>query len=101
MLEWGQGSSYAIYSIRLLEPEKRLEFLDSMRKEGVQGDTVLSYVVPDLDCYSSLGYKGTDFPNSLAWSQSVVNLPNHPTMSDEQIKRTINAVKRGMREIYA
>ena len=69
-----------------------------MRQSGVQGDTVLSYVIPDLACYRAQDYTGTPFPQAVAWSRSVLNLPNHPTMSDRQVWRVVHAVREALGE---
>lgn len=94
LLPWGDGASYAIYAARLTQANRRQSFLDSLRNAGVQGDTVLNYVVPDLECYRAHNYSGDAFPNALNWSQRVVNLPNHPTMTQTAVSRVIDAIKR-------
>jgi len=98
LLPWTDGASYAIYAVRLQQPAQRQHVLKSMRQSGVQGDTVLSYVIPSLACYRAQGYTGTPFPQAVAWSQRVLNLPNHPTMSDKQVLRVVRAVREALGE---
>lgn len=93
LLDWPPGSSYAIYAARLREPRERNRVLQILRQHGVQGDTVLSYVVPDLDCYRELGYSSDKSPNASSWARSVINLPNHPSMSRTEVNRTVRAVR--------
>jgi perosamine synthetase len=81
---WAAGSTHTIYTLRLNEPEHRLTVLSKLRRQGVQGGSVLDYVVPDLDCYRERGYIG-DYPNARTWAESALNLPNYPTLSDEQV----------------
>ena len=98
LLPWTDGASYAIYAVRLQQPAQRQHVLKSMRQSGVQGDTVLSYVIPGLACYRAQGYTGTPFPQAVAWSQSILNLPNHPTMSDKQVWCVVHAVREALGE---
>jgi perosamine synthetase len=98
LLPWTDGASYAIYAVRLQQPAQRQHVLKIMRQSGVQGDTVLSYVIPSLACYRAQGYTGKAFPQAVAWSQSVLNLPNHPTMSDKQVWRVVRAVREALGE---
>jgi len=98
LLPWTDGASYAIYAVRLQQLAQRQHVLKSMRQGSVQGDTVLSYVIPSLACYRAQGYTGTPFPQAVAWSQSILNLPNHPTMSDKQVWRVVRAVRGALGE---
>lgn len=84
LLDWPQGATHTIYALRLDDPSRRTQLLEGLRRRGVQGGTVLDYVVPDLDCYREHG-KLSEFPNARAWACQVLNLPNHPTLSDEQV----------------
>jgi dTDP-4-amino-4,6-dideoxygalactose transaminase len=96
LLEWPEGSSYAIYAARLSQPDTRQQVLASLRRHGVQGDTTLSYVVPGLECYRAVGYDAGPFPNAAAWARGVFNLPNHPTMTDTQVSRVVAAIRRAL-----
>lgn len=97
LLDWPEGSSYAIYAARLNDPSRRQQVLSALRRGGVQGDTTLSYVVPALECYRAAGY-GDAFANAVAWSQSVINFPNHPTMTDQQVSHVVRAVRNAVME---
>jgi len=94
LLQWPAGSSYAIYAARLRQPAQRDAVLASLRAAGVQGDTTVGYVVPDLACYRARGYDGAQFPNAMKWASSVINFPNHPTMADTNVDAVIRAVRR-------
>lgn len=92
VLSWPEGSTYAIYAVRLTEPELRPAVRAAMRQRGVQADTTLSYVVPGLSCYRALGYDDQPYPNSVAWAESVLNLPNHPGIPPRQALRIARAL---------
>lgn len=96
LLDWPEGSSYAIYAARLNQPATRQQVLGTLRRHGVQGDTTLSYVVPGLECYRAVGYDARPFPNAGAWARSVINLPNHPTMTEAQVSRVVAAARRAL-----
>src|SRR5262245_1689894 len=98
LLRCTDGGLYAIYAARLCRPEQRQHVLAGMHRGGVQGDTVLNYVVPGLACYRAEGYTDAAFPQAAAWSQSVLNLPNHPTMSDRQVHRVVYVVREALGE---
>ncbi|MGE3540971.1 MAG: DegT/DnrJ/EryC1/StrS family aminotransferase [Candidatus Tectimicrobiota bacterium] len=94
VLPWTDGSSYAIYAIRLGKPDSRPKVLAALRRGGVQGDTVLNYVVPGLACYGAQGYDNASFPHALAWAESVLNLPNYPSLSDTQALQCAQLVRQ-------
>lgn len=101
LLPWTEGSTYTIYSIRLKRPEDRVRILASLRKRGIQGSTILDYVIPGLDCYREKGYSSELFPRAGNWAASVLNLPNHPSMTEKQIRTVVGAVQEVVGEMYA
>jgi perosamine synthetase len=100
LLPWTEGSTYTIYSVRLKYPKDRLRILESLRKHGIQGSTILNYVIPGLDCYREKGSSSDLFPRSGYWAASVLNLPNHPSMTEGQVRTVVRAVKEVFGEIY-
>ncbi|MFQ5455909.1 MAG: DegT/DnrJ/EryC1/StrS family aminotransferase [Nitrospirota bacterium] len=100
LLDWTKGSTYAIYSARFTRPEKRGEILSKLIKKGIQCGTVLNYVVPALSCYQEIGYSGLEFPHAMAWADSVINFPDHPTMTDKHIQYCINTISKTFYEEY-
>jgi dTDP-4-amino-4,6-dideoxygalactose transaminase len=101
LLPWTEGSTYTIYSIRLKRPEDRLRILVSLRKSGIQGSTILNYVIPGLDCYREKGNSPDLFPRAGYWAASVLNLPNHPSMTEKQVRTVVGAVKEVIGGMYA
>jgi perosamine synthetase len=93
LLDWPDGSSYAIYAARVRDPRTRERGLAAMRRGGVQGDTTLGYVVPGLPCYRAQGHDAAPFVNAVEWSKRVINLPNHPTMTARQVSRVVDVVR--------
>jgi perosamine synthetase len=101
LMPWTEGSTYSIYSIRVKRPEDRISILTSLRKRGIQGSTILDYVIPGLDCYREKGYSPDLFPHAGNWAASVFNLPNHPSMTEKQVRTVVGAVREAVREMYA
>lgn len=93
LLEWPDGASFAIYAARVRDPDMRERILTAMRAGGLQGDTTLGYVVPELECYRDGGYGGGRFPNAVSWSRSVINLPSHPRLSDREVLHVAQVVR--------
>lgn len=94
---WEKGATHTIYTLRLDDPSRRLGVLRALRRSGVQGGTVLDYVVSELDCYRSIGIAG-DYPNAHQWAGRAVNLPNHPTLTDQQVAHCATALRAALAE---
>jgi len=100
LLNWNEGSTLTIYTIRLKRPLDRPKVISLMRKKGVQCDTILSYVIPGLECYQERGFSAKDFPHARAWSESVLNLPNYPLMTNKQVQKVIRTMEETVGELY-
>ncbi len=97
---WNEGSTFTIYTIRLKQPLDRPRVISLMRKKGVRCDTILSYVIPGLACYRERGFSAEAFPHGRAWSESVLNLPSYPLMTDKQIQKVIRTMKETVGTLY-
>ena len=100
VLPWLEGSTYTIYSIRLKQPDDRFRIMSLMRKQGIQCDTILSYVIPGLDCYREIGFSPDPFPCAHAWASTVINLPSHPSMKDHHVHAVIRAMETTFGDAY-
>jgi dTDP-4-amino-4,6-dideoxygalactose transaminase len=101
LLPWTEGSTYTIYSIGLKRPEDRVRILASLRKRGIQGSTILDYVIPGLDCYREKGNSSDLFPSAGNWAASILNLPNHPSMTEKQVQTVVGVVREVLGGMYA
>ena len=101
LLPWTEGSTYTIYSIKLRRAEDRVRILASLRKRGIQGSTILDYVIPGLECYREKGHSPDLFPHAGNWAASVINLPNHPSMNGRQVQLIVDAVREVVGEMHA
>lgn len=92
--DWNEGSSFGIFALRLRSPRRRNAFLDALRREGVQPDTILNYVIPLLDCYKSYGIAADAFSNAKRWAEQVVNLPVYPSLKNSEVEKVLCALER-------
>ncbi|NMB61246.1 MAG: hypothetical protein GYA18_02765 [Chloroflexi bacterium] len=82
------GATYSHYAIRVPEREKTIRILAS---HGIQAGRVIEYSIPHLKGYQSF-VVGSDFPNAYLCSESMINLPIHPSLNDGQVERIIETV---------
>ncbi|HTD51499.1 MAG TPA: DegT/DnrJ/EryC1/StrS family aminotransferase, partial [Thermoanaerobaculia bacterium] len=91
ILEIREGSVPArhLYPLRAARRDDLRAHLDS---RGIE--TAVHYPVPLhlQPAYAFLGHQRGDFPVSEQASESVLSLPIHPTLSDEQVELVIEAV---------
>lgn len=76
------GATY-LYCVSMMEG--RDSFREYMRKKGVQVGEYIPYSIPYMKAYEK--YREGDYPNALLCSRSVVNLPCHPTLSENDLKK--------------
>ena len=82
-----------VYHLYMLRCEKRDELLEYLNANQIEAK--IHYPIPmHLQKASSyLGYKKGDFPISEADSKSIITLPSHQHLNDEQIEYTIQTIK--------
>lgn len=85
---WVAGATYSHYAIRVPEREP---IIDKLASHGIQAGRVIEYSIPHLKGYRSFA-AGSDFPNAYLCSQSMINLPVHPSLNDGQVERIIETV---------
>jgi len=82
----------AIYSHYVVRVKNRQEFISKMRKKGISIGSYFDYCIPELNAYRK--YKKSDYPNSVICSNEIVNLPNHPGLSIEELNHIVNTIKK-------
>lgn len=83
-----EGATYSHYVPRV---KNRPEVMDRMRREGIQLGQLIEYSVPHMEAYRT--YKDGEFPNSYCCSQTTINLPNYPRLTDKDLIRIIEKIK--------
>lgn len=83
-----------VYHLYVILAERRDELMNHLSKEGVA--TGLHYPEPLhlQECFTHLGYKRGDFPNTETFAKKLLSLPMFPELTDEQIQYVAASVKR-------
>lgn len=88
-------SVWAQYCIRLPE-EKRAAVIAHLKTQGIPYSIYYPKPVHMLGAFAPLEYAEEDFPHALAASRSVLALPFHPYLTEEDAARVASAVKEGL-----
>jgi len=84
-----EGATFSHFPIRT---ENRAEFMHAFAREGIQVGQLIEYSMPHHPAYTSFA-KNNTFPNALLCSQSMINLPIHPGLTDDDINKIIDVTK--------
>ena len=84
-----EGSTY-LYCVSMVD--RRQEFVEYMRKKGIQIGTYIEYAVPYMKAYEK--YSDKNYPNAYACSRNIINLPSYPSLSDADLARIAEYVVR-------
>lgn len=89
----GFYSSWAQYTIQLPSEEKRNSLQLSLKEAGIP--TMVYYPKPmhAQTVYQALGYTDHDFPVASRLCKTVLSLPMHPYLTEEEIKHVCEAIK--------
>lgn len=83
-----EGATYSHFPVRVADRAREIE---RFRGAGIQVGEVIEYSVPHLSCYDAAGTARQQFPNSLLCSGHLINLPVHPTLTDAERRRVVDA----------
>lgn len=86
-------SSWAQYSIRFKTKEKRDRMQTILKSNDIP--SMIYYPIP-MHCqsaYKNLNYSNNSFPASLELCNTVLSLPMHPYLTDEEINHICNIIK--------
>jgi perosamine synthetase len=91
------GATYSKYTIRV---KKRDEFQKTMEKKGIYVNNLWPYSVAYYPKYKKY-LKTGKFKNSLTASQSVINLPNYPSLYDnsDTLDYIVDTIKKYNKKI--
>ena len=82
-------SSYALFSILLESNQKRNRIIEQLQKNNIPTMIYYQYPLHLMKAFSYLGYRVGDLPISEKLSKTILNLPMHPYLSDDEIKSVI------------
>ena len=82
-------SSHALFSVVLESFEKRKMIINKLKKHNIPN--VIYYKTPIhlMKAFSYLGYQKGDFPVSERLKNTILSLPMHPYLSNEEVKLVI------------
>ncbi|MDB6124793.1 MAG: fdtB [Pedosphaera sp.] len=84
----------SVYHLYVVRHPRRDELKKHLEADKI--GSALHYPLPLhlQKCYASLGYKQGDFPVSEKAGQECLSLPTFPELTDDQIQRVANSIKR-------
>ena len=82
------GATY-LYCVSMVDNKKK--FMEDMRKKGIQIGEYIEYAIPYMKAYEK--YRAGDYPNAYKCSESVVNLPCHPSLSQAELNNIVECIK--------
>ncbi|MDC1000299.1 DegT/DnrJ/EryC1/StrS family aminotransferase [Candidatus Marinimicrobia bacterium] len=86
-------SSHALLSITLGSNKKREELVHRLSSNNIPSVVYYKYPIHLMKGFTYLGYKAGDLPISEQLSQTIVSLPMHPYLSNNEIDQVIEAIK--------
>jgi perosamine synthetase len=81
-----EGATYSHYVLRV---PNRKAVMAAMKLRGIQVGQLIEYSIPHMQAYASCMSESTSFPESLRFSQTTINLPIYPRLSDRDISPII------------
>ena len=61
-----------------------------MRGKNISVGSYFDYSIPELPLYKQ--YKYSQYPNSYKCSKEVVNLPNHPALTEKELRYIVQSI---------
>lgn len=85
---------YHVYNQYVIKVEKRDELMEFLANNGIT--TAIYYPLPLhlQGCFSHLGYKVGDFPNSEELAKKSLALPIFPELKKQQIEKVVSVIKK-------
>lgn len=78
----GSKHSYHLYVIRC---EQRDELMQYLKERGIETAIHYPTALPNLPCYTYLGYHSSDFPIASSYQSSILSLPLYPELTEAMI----------------
>jgi len=90
----GYQSAHALFSIVLGSNHKRSELIERLNSNNIPSVIYYKNPIHLMKAFSYLGYGVGDLPVSESLSDSIVSLPMHPYLIEEDIELIINFIKK-------
>lgn len=89
----GFYSSWAQYTLRLEDKEQRDGLQSYLKEKGIPSMVYYPKPMHRQEAFGQLNYDDAEFPNTIELCDTVLSLPMHPYLTDEDIDVVIEIVK--------
>ena len=83
-----------VWHLFVVRHEKRDALREHLAKHGIEAGVHYPTSLHLLPAYQHLGYARGDFPNAERWAETCLSLPIYPEMTDAQVERVSDVVRR-------
>lgn len=83
-----------VFHLYMVRVKKRNELLRFCLQKGIEAKIHYPILLPYQECAKHLGYKKGDFPMAERDVSSIITLPCHPYLKDEELTYMINTVSQ-------
>ena len=87
-------SAHALFSIVLGSNQKRNELIKRLNSNNIPSVIYYKNPIHLMKAFSYLGYSRRDLPVSESLSESIVSLPMHPYLSEEDVELIIDSIQK-------
>ena len=87
------NSAHALFSITLAKQTQRDSLIDRLSKSKIPSVVYYKFPIHLMKAFSYLGYKEYDLPVSENLSKTIVSLPMHPYLAQNEIEHIIEVLK--------
>lgn len=90
----GFYSSWAQYTVQLSDKETRDALQAALKADGIPSMVYYPKPMHRQEAFAGQAYDDAEFPNTLKLCDTVLSLPMHPYLTDEDIDTVVGAIKR-------
>ncbi|MBC8567438.1 DegT/DnrJ/EryC1/StrS family aminotransferase [Mogibacterium sp. NSJ-24] len=92
----GYYSSWAQYTIQLENKETRNSLQNALKEEGIPSMVYYPKAMHKQEAFAANPYNDSEFSNTMKLCDTVLSLPIHPYLTDEDIEKVVKAIKAKM-----
>ena len=92
----GYYSSWAQYTIQLENKETRNSLQNALKEEGIPRMVYYPKAMHKQEAFAANPYNDSEFSNTMKLCDTVLSLPIHPYLTDEDIEKVVKAIKAKM-----
>ena len=90
----GFYSSWAQYTIQLSDRKTRDDLQAALKSEGIPSMVYYPKPMHRQEAFAGQAYDDAEFPNTLKLCDTVLSLPMHPYLTDEDIDAVVDVIKK-------